>query len=129
MKIYLGTPLPSINKLENICQPKQYNYTLLYSLNGIYKYENNQFYKQIITDNDLEYIIINNKKATIDPSIINYVKESYQLPHEHAIVDIIEKHYKYNTASLVINQFDEYYFLVDKNYNLLDILEILSYFY
>lgn len=126
MKIYV--PNISVNTLDVSSIPSEFNkkiyeYQIIYSDKGIYKFDGKNFYKQEIQDEEQIFMKINNIKIIIDHSKMMYIKERYQIHPTHKIVKYTETQYHIDKSPvkfIVVNdevKIIDFYFLVNGEIN------------
>lgn len=81
-------------KILSSCIKKEDNYSMIFSLDGVFKInkKTNQFQKMLYKDKEINYIKNDNFDILEDPSEINYIDVS-QVPFEHFSKKIKEETY------------------------------------
>jgi hypothetical protein len=82
------------------------NYRLIYSIDGIYKIENEILYKLSIMNENSKSIMINNKNILVDESNISYTIVN-SIPIKHVCLTIRAEYYKLNKNVFLIIEYNQ----------------------
>lgn len=105
MILYVISNTINFESLKNYTKEKK-NYTLIYSIDGIYKIENEIIYKLTIINENSKSIVINNKNLIIDDSNISYTIVN-SIPIKHACLTICAEYYKLNKNVFLIIEYNQ----------------------
>lgn len=100
MKIYIKNFMPK-NIDINTITPNVKHYRDIYSVDGIFRIQNDNIYKLIPQDVTLENFNYNNMEFIIDKSSYIFRKNIYSIPYEHISCYIEEFEYKLDKKSMV----------------------------
>jgi hypothetical protein len=105
MLIYVTSNIINFESLSNYTKEEK-KYMLIYSIDGIFKIENDIIYKLIITNEKSKSIVINNKTLLIDESNISYTIVN-SIPIKHACLNIRAEYYKLNKNVFLILEYNQ----------------------
>jgi len=92
MLLYVTNNNIKFDILSNYIKEEK-NYRLIYSIDGIYKIENEILYKLSIMNENSKSIMINNKNILVDESNISYTIVN-SIPIKHVCLTIRAEYYK-----------------------------------
>jgi len=109
MRIYIETNktnetyFKNVNEthLKNLNETKTINYQNIYSLEGLFRIQNNNIMKLIPKDIPIEKINYNNNTFLIDKSKFELIKNIYSIPFNHTLHNIKQIEYKFNNKSKI----------------------------
>lgn len=105
MFLYVISNTINFESLSNYTKEEK-NYTLIYSIDGIYKIENEIIYKLTIMNENSKSIVINNKNLLIDESNLSYTIVT-SIPIKHVCLTIRAEYYKLNKNVFLIIEYNQ----------------------
>jgi hypothetical protein len=105
MLIYVTSNIINFESLSNYTKEEK-KYMLIYSIDGIFKIENDIIYKLTIMNEKSKSIVINNKTLLIDESNISYTIVN-SIPIKHACLNIHAEYYKLNKNVFLILEYNQ----------------------
>lgn len=105
MLIYVTSNTINFESLSNYTKEEK-KYMLIYSIDGIFKIENDIIYKLTIMNEKSKSIVINNKTLLIDESNISYTIVN-SIPIKHARLNIRAEYYKLNKNVFLILEYNQ----------------------
>lgn len=105
MLIYVTSNTINFESLSNYTKEEK-KYMLIYSIDGIYKIENEIIYKLSIMNENSKSIVINNKTLLIDESAISYTIVN-SIPIKHVCLNIRAEYYKLNKNVFLILEYNQ----------------------
>lgn len=100
MRIYVKNLMPEKINISSI-KPEITHYRDIYSVDGIFRIQNNNISKLIPQDVTQENFNYNNTEFIIDKSSYIFRKNIYAIPYEHVSYNIEQIEYKLDKKSLV----------------------------
>ena len=103
MRIYIDINLKKFDQTNffKVEQTKILEYQNIYSLEGIFRIQNNNIMKLIPKDIPIEKINYNNNNFLIDKSKYEFIKDIYSIPFNHILYNIKQVEYKLNNKSKI----------------------------
>ena len=105
MLLYVISNNINFESLSNYTKEEK-KYILIYSIDGIYKIENEIIYKLNIMNENSKSIVINNKTLIIDESNISYTIVN-SIPIKHVGLTIRAEYYKLNKNVFLIIEYNQ----------------------
>jgi hypothetical protein len=105
MLLYVTNNNIKFDILSNYIKEEK-NYRLIYSIDGIYKIENEILYKLSIMNENSKSIMINNKNILVDESNISYTIVN-SIPIKHVCLTIRAEYYKLNKNVFLIIEYNQ----------------------
>jgi len=105
MLLYVTNNNIKFDILSNYIKEEK-NYRLIYSIDGIYKIENEILYKLSIMNENSKSIMINNKNILVDESNISYSIVN-SIPIKHVCLTIRAEYYKLNKNVFLIIEYNQ----------------------
>jgi hypothetical protein len=105
MLLYVTNNNIKFDILSNYIKEEK-NYRLIYSIDGIYKIENEILYKLSIMNENSKSIMINNKNILVDESNISYTIVN-SIPIKHVCLTIHAEYYKLNKNVFLIIEYNQ----------------------
>jgi hypothetical protein len=105
MLLYVTNNNIKFDILSNYIKEEK-NYRLIYSIDGIYKIENEILYKLSIMNENSKSIMINNKNILVDESNISYTIVN-SIPIKHVCLTIRAEYYKLNKNVILIIEYNQ----------------------
>jgi hypothetical protein len=105
MLLYVISNNINFESLSNYTKEEK-KYILIYSIDGIYKIENEIIYKLTIMNENSKSIVINNKNLVIDESNISYTIVN-SIPIKHVSLTIRAEYYKLNKNVFLIIEYNQ----------------------